>query len=104
MARRRFERAVKELVQLQQDTPGGLASQYLDTTQGKATTAIPFIDHGTRKVKENIDLYMSSGMVNQSLVELLAQHVLGLELAREEKLELMEPLGRQFPMVMQWMG
>jgi hypothetical protein len=43
-------------------------------------------------------------MVNQSLVELLAQHVLGLELAREEKLELMEPLGTQFPMVMDWLG
>jgi hypothetical protein len=51
-----------------------------------------------------IDLYMLSGMVNQSLVEFLAQQVLGLELAREEKLELMEPLGTQFPMVMDWLG
>jgi hypothetical protein len=47
---------------------------------------------------------MSSGMVDQSQVALLAQQVLGLELAREEKLELMEPLGTQFPVVMEWVG
>ena len=47
---------------------------------------------------------MSSGMVSQFQVGLLAQQVLGLELVREEKLELMEPLGRQFPMVMDWLG